>query len=160
MCSLLGESGSLDRLLRKLFLDRLPTGVRRIIVSHPVEDLDQLAKTADRVMEENRKCSSGFGDGPEYDDYASSVGTSNVSLSTLQETVTDLAQTVTSLTHSLQSMPHTPHHFPTTRDNNATITSFPQRSLIERDTLPPRSSTSVRFQSFSPSPSSSGYSCS
>ena len=64
MCSLLGESGSQDRLLRKLFLDRLPTGVRRIIVSHPVEDLDQLAKIADRIMEENRKCTSGFGDGP------------------------------------------------------------------------------------------------
>ena len=56
MRSLLGESGSQDRLLRKLFLDRLPAGVRRIIVSHPVEDLDQLAKIADRVMEENRKC--------------------------------------------------------------------------------------------------------
>ena len=35
MRSLLGESGSQDRLLRKLFLDRLPAGVRRIIVSHP-----------------------------------------------------------------------------------------------------------------------------
>ena len=158
MRSLLGESGSQDRLLRKLFLDRLPTGVRRIIVSHPVEDLDQLAKIADRVMEENRKCTSGFGDGPEYDDYASSVGTSNVSLSTLRETVTDLAQTVTSLTHSLQSMPHTQHHFPNTRDNNATTTSFPQRSPIKRDTLPPRSSTSVRLRSFSPSPSSSRHS--
>ena len=34
MRSLLGESGSQDRLLCKLFLDRLPTGVRRSIVSH------------------------------------------------------------------------------------------------------------------------------
>ena len=105
MRSLLGESGSQDRLLRKLFLDRLPTGVRRIIVSHPVKDLDQLDKITDRVMEENRKCTSGFGDGPEYDDYAPSVGTSNVSLSTLHETVTDLAQTVTS--HILFSPYHT-----------------------------------------------------
>ena len=88
---LLGESGSQDRLLRKLFLDRFPADVRRIIVSHPVEDLDQLAKIADRVMEENRKCTSGFGGEHEYDDYASSVGTSNISLSTLHETVTDLA---------------------------------------------------------------------
>ena len=69
--------------MRELFLDRLPTGFRRIIVSHPVEDLDQLAKIADRVMEKNRKCTSGFGDGPEYDDYASSVGISKVSLSGL-----------------------------------------------------------------------------
>ena len=158
MRSLLGERGSQDRLLRKLFLDRLPTGARRTIVSHPVEDLDQLAKIADRVMEENRKCTLGFGDGPEYDDYASSVGTSHVSLSTLHKTLTDLAQTVTSLTHSLRSMPHTPHHFPNTRDNNAKTPSFPQRSPVERDTLPPRSSTSVRLQSFSPSPSSSGHS--
>ena len=158
MRSLLGESGSQDRLLRKLFLDRLPAGVRRIIVSHPVEDLDQLAKIADRVMEENRKCTSGFGDGPEYNDYASSIGTSNVSLSTLHETVTDLAQTVTSLTHSLQSMPHTPDNFPNTRDNNATTTSFSQRSPVARDTSPSRSSTSVRLRSFSPSPSSSGHS--
>ena len=131
---LLGESGSQDRLLRKLFLDRLPAGVRRIIVSHPVEDLDQFAKIADRVMEENRKCTSGFGDGPECDDYASSVGTSNVSLSTLHDTVTDLAQTVTSLTHSFQSMPRTPHNFPNTRNNNATTTSFSQRSPVARDT--------------------------
>ena len=158
MRSLLGESGSQDRLLRKLFLDRLPAGVRCIIVSHPVEDLDQLAKIADRVMEENRKCTSGFGDGPEYNDYASSIGTSNVSLSTLHGTVTDLAQTVTSLTHSLQSMPHTPHNFPNTRDNNATTTSFSQRSPVARDTSPSRSSTSVRLRSFSPSPSSSGHS--
>ena len=50
MRSLLGESGSQDRLLRKLVLDCLPAGVCRIIVSHPVEDLDQLAKIADRVM--------------------------------------------------------------------------------------------------------------
>ena len=76
MRSLLGESGSQDRLLRKLFLDRLPAGVRRIVVSHPVEDLDQLAKIADRVMKENRKCTSGFGDGPEYNNYASSIDTS------------------------------------------------------------------------------------
>ena len=134
MRSVLGESGSQDRLLRKLFLDRLPAGVRRIIISHPVEDLDQLAKIADRVMEENRKCTSGFGDGPEYNDYASSIGTFNVSLSTLHDTVTDLAQTVTSLTHSLQSMPRTPHNFPNTRDNNATTTSFSQRSPVVRDT--------------------------
>ena len=106
MRSLLGESGSQDRLLQKLFLDRLPTGVRRIFVSHLVEDLDRLAKIPDRVMEENRKCTSGFGDGPEYNDYASSVGTSNVSLSALHETVTDLAQTVTS--HILSSPCHTP----------------------------------------------------
>ena len=158
MRSLLGESGSQDRLLRKLFLDRLPAGVRRIIVSHPVEDLDQLAKIADRVMEENRKCTSGFGDGPEYNDYASSIGTSNVSLSTLHDTVTDLAQTVTSLTHSLQFMPHTPHNFPNTRDNNATTTSFSQRSPVARDTSPSCSSTSVRLRSFYPSPSSSGHS--
>ena len=122
-----------------MFLDRLPAGVRRIIVSHPVEDLDQLAKIADRVMKENRKCTSGFGDGPEYNDYASSIGTSNVSLSTLHDTVTDLAQTVTSLTHSLQSMPYTPHNFPNTRDNNATTTSFSQRSPVARDTSPSRS---------------------
>ena len=55
-------------------------------------------------------------------------------------------------------MPHTQHHFPNTRDKNATTTFFPQRSPIERDTLPPRSSTSVRLRSFSPSPSSSGHS--
>ena len=95
MRSLLGESGSQDRLLLKLFFDSLPTGIRRITVSHPVEDLDQLAKIADRVMEENRKCTSGFGDGPEYDNYASSVGTSNVSLSTLHETITDCNLTYT-----------------------------------------------------------------
>ena len=96
MRSLLGESGSQDRLLRELFLDRLPTRVRRIIVSHPVEDLDQLAKIADRVTEKNRKCTSGFGDGPEYDDHASSVGISKVSLSTPHETVTDCHLTYTS----------------------------------------------------------------
>ena len=143
--------------MRKLFLDRLPSGVRRI-VSHPFEDLDQLAKIADRVIEEDRKYTLAFGSGLEYDDSASSVGTSNISLSTLHETVTDLAQTTTSLTHSLQSMPHTPHHFPNTRDNNATTTSFSQRSPVARDTLPPRSSTSVRLRSLSPSLSSSGHS--
>ena len=63
--SLLGESGSQDRLLRKLFLNRLPAGVRSIIVSHTFEDLDQLAKTADRVMEDDHKCTSVFDDGPE-----------------------------------------------------------------------------------------------
>ena len=103
MRSLLGDSGSQDRLLRELFLDPLPTGVRRIIVSHPVEDLDQLAKIADRAMEENRKCSSGFGDGPEYDDYASSVGTSNVSLSTLHETVTSHILSSPCHTHNITS---------------------------------------------------------
>ena len=107
-------------------------------------------------MEEDHKYTSAFGGGPEYDDSASSVGTSNISLSTLHETVRDLAQTVTSLTHSLQSRPHTPHHSPNTRDNNATTTSFSQHSPVARDTLPPRSSTSVILRSFSPSPSSSG----
>ena len=84
-----------------------------------------------------------------------SVGTSNISLSRLHETVTDLAQIVTTLTHSLQSMPRTSHHFPNTRDNYAITTSFSQRLPVVRDTSPSRSSTSVRLPSFSSSPSSS-----
>ena len=109
-------------------------------------------------MKEDRKRTSTFGGGPQYDDSVSSVGTCNISLSTLHETVTDLAQTVTSLTHSLQSMSRSLHHFPNTRDNNATTTSFSQRSPVARDTSPPRSSPYVRLRSFSPSPSSSGHS--
>ena len=109
-------------------------------------------------MEEDRKCTSAFGSGPEYDDCASSFGTSNITLSTLHETLTDLAQTVTSLTHSLQSMSHTPHHVPNTSYNTATTISFSQRSSVARDTSPPRFSTSVKLRSFSPSPSSSGHS--
>ena len=125
---LVGKSGSQDRLSRKLFLDRLPASVRCIIVLHPVEDLDQLAKFAGRIMEADRKCTLGFGGGAEYDDYASSVGTSSISLSTLHETVPDLAQTTTSFTHSLHSMPRTSHHLLNTRNNNATTTSLSQRS--------------------------------
>ena len=53
-------------------------------------------------------------------------------------------------------MPRTPHHFPNARDNNATTTSFSQRSLVERDTSPPRFSTCGRLRSFSPFPSSAG----
>ena len=155
MRSLLGESGSQDTLLRKLFLARLPADIRRIVVSHPFEDLEQLAKIADRIIEEDRKCTSRFGGEPKYDDSSSSADTCNISLSTLRETVTDLAQTVTALAHSLQSMPRTPHHLPNTRDNNATTTSLSQRSPVARGSSPPRSSTSVRLQSFSPSPLSS-----
>ena len=157
MRSLLGEIGLQDRLLRKLFLDRLPARVCRIIVSHPYEDLDQLAKIADRVMEEDHECTSAVGGRPEYDDSTSSVDTSHISLSTQQETVTDLAQTVTLLTHSLQSMPHTPHHSTNTRNYNATATPFSRHPSVTRDTTPPRSSTSVRLQSFSSTPSSSGH---
>ena len=138
MRSLLGESGSQDSLLRK-FLDRLPANVHRVIVSHPVEDLDQLAKIADRGMEENRKCTSDLGGGPEYDDYASSVGTSNISLSTLLETVTDLAQTVTS--HIL-SNPCLAHHIISQTLGITMPRLLLSRSIHQlRETL--RSSTSV-----------------
>ena len=93
--------------MRKLFLDRLSASVCCIIVSLPFENWDQLTKIADRVMEEDRKCTSAFGGGPKYKDSASSIGTSNISLSTLRETVTDLAQAVTFYTFSPVHATHT-----------------------------------------------------
>ena len=57
MRKLLGTEGS-PVLLKKLFMDRLPSSVRRVLVAGPIDNLDDLARRADRVFAEDRSLTS------------------------------------------------------------------------------------------------------
>ena len=57
MCKLLGTKGS-PVLLKKLFMDRLPSSVRRVFVAGPIDNLDDVARRADRVFAEDRSSTS------------------------------------------------------------------------------------------------------
>ena len=41
-------------LLKKLFMNRLPSNVRRVLVAGPIDNLDDVARRADRVVAEDR----------------------------------------------------------------------------------------------------------
>ena len=53
MRKLLGAKGS-PVLLKKLFMDRLPSSVRRVLVAGPIDNLDDVARRADREVAEDR----------------------------------------------------------------------------------------------------------
>ena len=57
MHKLLGAKGS-PVVLKKLFMDRLPSSVRRVLVAGPIDNLDDVACHADRVLAENRSTTS------------------------------------------------------------------------------------------------------
>ena len=57
MRKLLGTEGS-PVLLKKLFMDRLPSSVRRVLVAGPIDNLDDVARRADRVFAEDRSSTS------------------------------------------------------------------------------------------------------
>ena len=57
MRKLLGAEGS-PVLLKKLFMDRLPSNVRRLLVAGPMDNLDDIACRADRVVAEDRSSTS------------------------------------------------------------------------------------------------------
>ena len=45
-------------LLKKLFMDRLPSNVRRVFVAGPMENLDDVARRANRLVAEDRSMTS------------------------------------------------------------------------------------------------------
>ena len=45
-------------LLKKLLMDRLPSSVRRVLVAGPIDNLDDVARRADRVLAEDRSPTS------------------------------------------------------------------------------------------------------
>ena len=53
MRKLLGAKGS-PVLLKKLFMDRLPLRVRRVLVAGPIDNLDDIARRTDRVLAEDQ----------------------------------------------------------------------------------------------------------
>ena len=57
MRKLLGVKDSLV-LLKKLFMDKLPSSVRRVFVTGPIDNLDNVTSRADRVVAENRSPTS------------------------------------------------------------------------------------------------------
>ena len=57
MRKLLGTEGS-PVLLKKLFMDRLPSSVRRVLVAGPIDNLDDVARRADLVFAEDRSSTS------------------------------------------------------------------------------------------------------
>ena len=54
---LLGVKGS-PVLLKKLFMDRLPANVKRVLVAGPMDDMDGITRRGDRVLVEDRSPTS------------------------------------------------------------------------------------------------------
>ena len=57
MRKLLETEGS-PVLLKKLFMDRLPSSVRRVLVAGPIDNFDDVARRADRVFAQDRSSTS------------------------------------------------------------------------------------------------------
>ena len=58
MRKLLGDKGS-PVLLKKLFMDRLPSNVRRVLVAGPMDNLDDVVRRANHVVAEDQSPTSG-----------------------------------------------------------------------------------------------------
>ena len=117
MRSLMGPNVVLPpRDLRKLFLDQMPCETRKMLSMHDSEDLDGLAKMADRIHENDSRVSRTAASSAGHFSQVTKTPTTSLSLDSVSDKLNDLSvcverlnATVSNLTRS--DLPHsTPFH--------------------------------------------------
>ncbi|XP_064469940.1 uncharacterized protein LOC135384681 [Ornithodoros turicata] len=118
MRQLLGDTSADDVILRELFLQRLPHHVRLILAAAELTSLDELAKTADRIMylqglpvlaASSQTSQSSYPTGLSYD--AAPFSLPDPTMATLTSTVQHLQAAVQELRVEVAAISHPPRAY-------------------------------------------------
>ena len=105
MRSLMGPNVMLPpRVLRKLFLDQMPCETRKMLLMHDSEDLDGLAKMADRIYENDSRVSRTAASSAGHFSQVTKTPTTSLSLDSVSDKLNDLSVCVERLNAAVSNL--------------------------------------------------------
>ena len=153
MRSLMGPNVVLPpRVLRKLFLDQMPCEIRKMLSMHDSEDLDGLAKMADRIHENDSRVSRTAASSAGHFSQVIKTPTTSLSLDSVSDKLNDLSACVERLKATVSNLSRShpashnnfsPQHFSTPKRDgeffcgprnfrNSSLNNFQAQLLTQR----------------------------